>query len=314
MMPITLTPWDGQKISKPGAYLNIPMDVYHGSPCVGPSISSSGLRRIFGHSLKHFWDGCVYNPDREEMEQTDAMVLGRAAHHLLLGEDNFDSLFVIRPDEAPDGRAWNGNNKSCRKWLESSQKSGLTVLTPAQVERIKGISAALSAEPLIQGGLLSGLIEVSFFWQDEETGIWCKSRPDAVPEDDLVGADLKVVGEIGDDELQRNISNHGYHQQGAMIGEGLLQIFDLRMTDFSLVYAESTRPHCVRIERIIDEDIDLGAKANRAALRAFAWALKTGEWPGPKSATGDVGNIRLAPWARQRSEARIQRLMQEYQP
>ncbi|WP_370677591.1 hypothetical protein [Pleomorphomonas sp. PLEO] len=311
-MSITLTPWHGQKIDRPGAYIGVPMEVYHGDPCVGPSISSSGLRRIFTASLRHYWDSSVYNPNREEMTSTDAMVLGRAAHHLLLGEESFSSLYIVRPEEAPDGRAWNMNNKTCKEWVAAREAEGLTVLKPSQVEQIRGISTALAAEPMIQGGCLSGLIEVSFFWQDDETGIWCKARPDAVPEDSLSVFDLKVTGEIGDDELQRNLSNHGYHQQGALVDEAFTKIFGLRMTDFSLVYAESTRPHCVRIERIIDEDIDLGHKANRAALRAFAWALKNNEWPGPKSPTGDVGNIRLAPWARTRAEARATRMLQEF--
>lgn len=311
-MTITLTPWHGQKIDRPGAYMGVPMEVYHGDPCVGPSISSSGLRKIFGRSLKHYFDTSVYNPDRAEDDDTPAMVLGRAAHHLLLGEDSFSSLYIVRPDEAPDGRAWNMNNKTCKEWIAAREAEGLTVLNPKQVEQIRGISSALAAEPMIRGGILSGLIEVSFFWQDEETGIWLKARPDAVPEDSLSVFDLKVTGEVGDDELQRNLNNHGYHQQGALVDEGMRQIFGQQMTDFSLVYAEATRPHSVRVDRVIDEDIDLGHKANRAALRAFAWALKNNEWPGPKSATGDVGNIRLAPWARQRAEARIERMMLEY--
>lgn len=311
-MTIPLVQWSGEKIARPGAYIGVPMDVYHGDPCVGPSISSSGLRKIFGKSLKHYWDTSVYNPNRGEDEDTPAMILGRAAHHLLLGEDDFSSLYVVRPDKAPDGRDWHHANKSCKEWVADQAMHGLTILTQAQIDQIKGISAALAQEPMIQGGCLSGLIEVSFFWRDEETGIWCKARPDAVPEDDLAGFDLKVTGEVGDEELQRNLGNHGYHQQGAFVDEGFQKIFGLKLTDFSLVYAEAKRPHSIRIERVSDEDIELGHKANRAALRAFAWAIQNNEWPGPKSITGDVGNIRLSPWARQRAEARIDRMMLEF--
>jgi len=38
--------WDVGKISQQGIYAKIPMSVYHSDCCVGPSISSSGLREI----------------------------------------------------------------------------------------------------------------------------------------------------------------------------------------------------------------------------------------------------------------------------
>ena len=39
--------WDGKRITKPGCYKNVPMSVYHGDCTDGPSISTTGLKKIF---------------------------------------------------------------------------------------------------------------------------------------------------------------------------------------------------------------------------------------------------------------------------
>jgi hypothetical protein len=103
------------KISKAGVY-TLSMADYHGQPTVGPSVSSSGLRAIFTKSPKHFWAKSSLNPKAKVQKDTESFVLGRAAHHLLLGEDDFSSLFIVRPEEI-DGAAWQGNRTACKKWM-----------------------------------------------------------------------------------------------------------------------------------------------------------------------------------------------------
>ena len=91
--------WDGKQISTPGLYADIPIAVYHSDCCIGPSISSSGLRTIFYYSPQHYWAQSYLNPQRKEEDPTKALIFGRAAHHLLLGEKEFHKHFAIRPTE-----------------------------------------------------------------------------------------------------------------------------------------------------------------------------------------------------------------------
>lgn len=304
----------GTIITEPGAYANVPMDWYHGQPCDGPSISSSGLRTIFNQSLAHYWDSSPLNPNRQEIDQTEAIVLGRAAHHLLLGEGDFDKHFVVRPDtyvsEKGEKKPWSNNANVCKEWNAAQAEAGLTILTPNQIEYIKGMSRTLSEEPAVQGGILNGLVELSMFWKDEETGIWIKSRPDAVP-NDADAADLKCVADISDDGIKRGLGDRGYHQQAATVKEAMRMIFHREMENFFLVYVEQKRPHCVRIDTIDPEDVELGIEENHAALRLFKRALETRYWPGPKNISGDGGFVRRAPWARESSRRRIEQINQE---
>src|ERR1700677_1705472 len=122
--------WDGKSIKMPGVISGMPLEKYHAADaCYEPSISSSGLRTIFNKSPKHYWCSSPYNPNRIEPEETEALVLGRAAHHLLFGEADFRRSFAIRPATI-NGESWHGSKTICKAWLYQAEESGLTVLTP----------------------------------------------------------------------------------------------------------------------------------------------------------------------------------------
>lgn len=300
----------GTLIDKPGIYA-MSLEEYHGQCCVGPSVSSSGLRKIFdpNSSPAHFWDESSLNPARAPVKENEAMILGRAAHHLILEEPDFDKLFVIRPEQAPDGRAWNGNNKTCIAWMEERRKAGITVLTSAQMEKINGMRAAIEAHAHAPG-ILRGGVELSFIWQDEETGIWLKSRPDSVPMYEATGADLKCVGSVSDRFIANAMRDRGYVQQGALVGDAFKNLLGVDLETFSFVFTEQDRPHCVRLESIHPEDYDRGWHANRAALRLLAKCLKDNYWPGPENRNGDGNFFSLSKEAREKMDVRLAQINQ----
>ena len=306
---IQATPWDGQKITAPGVYSGVPIEAYHGDICDGPSISSSGLRTIFYESPAHYYVDSYLNPEREEKPTSQAFLFGRAAHHLLLGEAGFRQRFIVRPETyGPDDKPWNGNANICKDWLADAAGKGLIVLTPNDIKMIRGMAKSLSQEPLIQSGILNGLIEHSFFWKDPETGIWLKWRPDAVPTDDMDFSDLKTTVSVEDEALERSVGDYGYCAQGALGAEACNTVLGRPMESFSLVFVEKTPPHCVRVKTVKPVDIEMGLEQNRAALRLFARALETGKWLGPSGEQGDAEFIGLSPRAASRCQYRIDQI------
>src|ERR1700680_312207 len=126
-------------ITKPGIY-SITLERYHsGKACDGPSISSSGLRKIFLESPAHYWDASPYNKDRQEPKEKKVFVLGRAAHHLLLGEDDFSTLYTCRPPKFKDWRT-----DAAKDWRTEQEAEGRTVLVPAQLDQIRGMARSLA--------------------------------------------------------------------------------------------------------------------------------------------------------------------------
>ena len=209
-MTILVTPWDGKPISRPGIYSGVDMATYHGANlCVGPSISSSGLRTIFSESPMKYWITSPYNPKRLVPPDSRAFILGRACHHLVLGEDDFKRFFVVRPPEYPDEKTgemkkWTRAAKFCKTWEAEAEALKLSILTPEELETIKGLAgiqpwqdgltdSGLLNNAMVRAGALHGLVEHTVVAQDKETGCWIKARPDVIPLDSTEASDFKTT-------------------------------------------------------------------------------------------------------------------------
>jgi PDDEXK-like domain of unknown function (DUF3799) len=292
----------GEPISKPGMYSGISLERYHtGSICDGPSISSSGLRKIFSESPAHYWCESPLNPDRIEPKIKRHFILGRAVHHLMLGEPFFAKLFVVQPGEYPDSKTgelkpWNNNSTHAKLWHSKALVDRKLVLLPREIEQIKGMAVALGRHPLIKPPYqaLNGLIERSLFWKDKATGVWLKSRPDAIPTDGADFVDLKTCDSVLWPDLVRSIGKFGYPQQGALVRQAAREVFGIAQASFTLVFVESNPPHCVRVVELKPHELDRGDRQNRASLDLFARCLKSGHWPGPDYDKQDAEYIEMS--------------------
>ena len=307
--------WDGQPITKPGLYSGIPLDDYHAQHvCAGPSFSSTNLRRVLeanGGSPAHMFAEWGGNPARIEAEETDAMILGRAVHHWLLGEARFSKTFAIQPDEMADPKtgelkAWHGSRNACKEWLNAAAELGLYVLSGKDVELMQGMARALERDPLVEQGILRGVIERSFIWRDKETGLWLKARPDVIPTESGDFADLKTARSIQYGDLMRTVSERAYHQQAALVSEGASICAGIETSSFTFVFVEKKPPFCVRNVHLKPDDLKLGARQNRVALRLIASCLASGRWPGPGE--GHIVNLNLGDWYRKRAAADVEEL------
>lgn len=300
-------------ISRPGIYAGIPLETYHSrNICNSLSVSSSGLRTAWIKSLAHFFEGWECNPAHsEDREETRWMRLGSAAHHLLLGEAEFSTRFICRPAELPDERGvtvpWHGNRKVCKLWLQKQEKAGRTVLTPDDIEAIKGMARKLAAHPFAAEAL-SGLVEHSMFAKDKETGLWLRSRPDSIPSESGDYVDLKITSDVSTIAILSSLRRYGYHQQAALTWE-VAEALELPINSFSLIFIESAPPHCVRVVTFKDDTLSRGRRQNRAMLRKIAECTKTGEWPGPGEEDGEF--ISLPEGEATYIDARLEALEQE---
>jgi hypothetical protein len=295
--------WDGQRISRPGLYRNMPLRDYHrGDICDGPSLSSTGLRLLW-KAPKYYWDKSPLNAERDRSDDdNEDFILGRAAHHIVCREPGFSNHFIIRPDIAPDGKAWHGNNKSCQSWLKLQDAKGLTVLSPEQAEKIRGMARSIGTTPIVRRGMLGGLIEHSLFWRDS-SGVWLKARPDFIPTASGDFADLKTTQSVMRIDCQRSLSKFGYVQQAALVMEGA-KALDMEINSFSLVWVEKARPYCTRVSTLYDDDIVRGVRMNREAIKRFQECFTAKVWPGPGDAE-DAEYLGLSDAERERIDTRL---------
>jgi hypothetical protein len=291
-----------QKITAPGCYVGMPMEAYHGQPCDGPSVSSSGLRTIWAESPAHFWAKSSLNPDRKAQNDSPAFAVGRLAHKLLLeGREGLADEFAIRPDCWSDWRT-----KEAKVWRDEQVLAGRTVITEDDLVTVTGMAESLARHPLVKAGILDGKVERSLIWKDAETGIWIKSRPDVIPNASGVVADLKTTVSVTDDALAKALGSYGYHMQASVVGMGLEEVLGLQMEAFALVWVEKAEPFCVRVTQLTPEDLDRGQRQFRSALRSMARCLDKGVWPGPGGDREDASYLSLPAYAANRIDAELE--------
>jgi PDDEXK-like uncharacterized protein DUF3799 len=300
----------GGRIMEPGIYARVPMSRYHEADiCDGPSLSSSGMRSIIWDSEADYWDNSPLNPDRKDVDEDDArsLILGRAVHHLTLGEPFFTKLFVQQPDEYDAGsgkgggwKKWSNNAGKCKEWHAEQRALGKTALTASELERVRGMMLSLGRYPLIRAGILNGQIERSGFWKDKKTGIWLKIRPDVIPTDSDDASDFKTTVSVQWLALQKTIETFAYFQQGALVREGWRILFGRELNSFTLVFVQSRRPYSCRTVTLEPEDLDRGEQLNRQAIDRFVACLKSKTWPGPGGFQSDAQSLALSQRARER--------------
>lgn len=266
------------KIDKPGVY-EIDMETYHGDCCVGPSISSSGLRDIESKTPAHYFAHSYLNPHRVE-KSSSGFALGSAAHTLILGDEEFAKRHIISPFDS-------FRTKEAKLWRDDMERAGKVILTADQIETVKAMASELQRHPLIRQGILEGEVEKSLIWTDPETGVWLKARPDTLPREGWL-VDYKTTTDASDRAIDRTISDYGYHMQLALAAEGMAELGLGMPSTFALIFQETSAPFAVRVVEIDPDFIFRGAQQNRRAIRTFWSCVDTGEWPayaGEKTAT-----------------------------
>lgn len=289
---------DGEVITAPGQY-DMSMSWYHQQCCAGPSISSSGLRKIYHESPAEFWAFSDLNDFRFPTEEKDAFIYGRAAHALLLGDEDFNEGFIVLPRIAPprptsaqvnarnQGRVTEAAQERFDFWDDFEVRSaGRSILSESDLIHIEHIADNMRAHELMPL-LLEGEMEQSIIWKDDQTGIWIKSRLDILSATgDL--ADLKTTHQTKLELLLRDIRKHGYDMQlglATMALENVLGIpFDAETYAgrgaFNLFVFKNPPYHVMPVE--VDFDALYWARIKcRSALNTMAECIKEDRWPGP---------------------------------
>jgi hypothetical protein len=314
--------WDGQPITTPGIYAGVPIEDYHGpNLCAGPSISSSGLRTIFNDCPMSYWIESPLNPNRIEPTEKEHFVIGRAAHHLALGEEQFSRYYAVEPETYPDSKTgeakpWNNNATFARQWREHvTVGEGRTVLARRHLEAIRGMAgllpwqeglddSGLANSAVVRAGALSGLVEHTIIAKDEETGVFLKSRPDALPLDSRQFADFKTTVAVDWDSLRRTLDDFRYDMQAVLASMCRKQAIGEPFDSHAFIFCMKKPPHAVEVVELTEVDLVEASLDIRAALRTFARCIETGRWPGPGGGRADARYIERSEWSRKEAMGR----------
>lgn len=120
-----------QRHLAPGLYFNLPEESYHADHSLG----SGSIRKLAKHPI-YYWTDSWMNPLREEQRETEALLLGRALHKVVLeGLDAFKASYQPEPSKADFPLAFDTATQIKARLKELGQKQ--TGAKPELIERLK---------------------------------------------------------------------------------------------------------------------------------------------------------------------------------
>lgn len=289
-------------IEAAGHYPDISEEDYHENPNLlpEPSLSASGAKVLVEKSPAHFWNQSNLNPNREEVDKSHFNI-GSACHHMMLLGDDWRKKYHI----LPEGYRSNANRKfaAAIEEAEAARESGLTIMKWADYQTVLKIIDAIKLSDASANAIKNGIAESTIAWQDKETGVWLRCRPDFLPNSAIHGGDVRVITDLkfmapsncSPDGFSKAIAQMGYHIAAAFYFEGIEQVFGHRPTHWLHLVVEKEAPFTISPYPLPHDDILLGHHQMRSAIRKFADCLAADKWPGYVNGPTPVG---LAPWAR----------------
>lgn len=271
---LDVTEWvEGAAPPTSGYVVGMPNEVYHAQP----GASNSRLSRV-ARSPAH----CFYEPPRKT---TPAMRIGSAIHCAILEPSRFESDYLLMPET--DSRV-----RSEYKQAVKHHDPDL-ILVGDEASRIAAVQATIYSDPHA-GRLLEspGLVELSGFATDPETGAQCRHRFDKLT-DDLIAIDIKKSRDASPKEFSRSVANYRYHVQAAFYSDQFFWITGKVLKAFCFVVIEDDPPHGLKVYVLDDEAMDIGRRIYRRDLNLWKKCMDEDRWPLYDSRPTQ---IHLPPW------------------
>ena len=267
---------------EPGIYYGISNENYH----AGPGVSKSQLDDIADTPALYLWRKNA----PVDTTKTKTLDLGTAFHCRVLEPEEFSNRFIVAPEF---NRRTNAGKEEEKAFLMECASTGKMVITAEEGRKIELMYQSVMALPLGQWLVESaGHAESSIYWEDPETGILCRCRPDKIiPEFHWI-MDVKTTADI--QRFKTAYYDYRYHVQDAFYSDGYEAQFGVQPTFVFLV--ASTTIECgrypVEIFMMGEEAKLAGQLEYHRNLRTLADCLNTDEWQAIKT-------LSLPRWAKE---------------
>lgn len=292
------------RITASGTY-DLPMDLYHGHVCDGPSLSSSSIKTLLD-SPALYWRTSPLNPNAEPSADTKAFDIGRAAHLMLLEPDKVKAGIVVIPEAAlsSNGAA---STKEAKEIIDAARADGKVPLKPGEWRQIEDMRAAMERHPYAMRALKHGRAEPSIFWK-HRSGTWLKCRPDFLPhKSGQYIVDLKTAADLKRWEKDA-LTLFRYDVSAALYLRGVHEVLGLRPKGFLFLVQEKQPPYRIamlaltidnewsnRVLRCAELDLE-------RAIETFNTCWSEGRWPDPYETPRE---IEAPGWLTQKIDTRL---------
>lgn len=248
------------------------------------ALSATGLK-LLARSPWHY-------RNRIEADPTPTMLRGTLAHCAVLEPDAMASRYVVLPEDAPRRPSrwqWaaknpNAESRAAMAWWTKFQEDsvGRELVSFADYAVCQLQLEAVKRCPELASLLRAGRGEVSVFWIDEATGIYCKARPDWLPPADgrrITPVDLKTCTDESPSGFGRAAARLRYDLQAAHYTAGIEAVTKLQVDRFTFG-AVTNKPPVLAVPYVLTDEIrDQGRDERRELIERLAWCQRENEWP-----------------------------------
>jgi len=250
---------------KPGIYSDMTHEAYNNLP-------AEIVRNSYLSNLD-------YVPAKAKVEtdsDTPSLLRGRAAHaYTLEGRKAFESEFAVAP---PCDRRYKKGKAISNEFVENNP--GKTVITEEDYIKIYGMNRAVQAHPWAGELLDGGIREQTVIWEDEETGIMCRCRPDLLPAGDYpMVVDYKGCKDASDYGFDKSIATYRYFQQAGMYSEGMSKATGEQYNAFMFIAVEWEFPHRMDVVNMDSDYLAYGKQEFHRLLRIEKQCRENNHWP-----------------------------------
>ncbi len=244
---------------------------------------SSNLKHLL-KSPAHYLEA-IRNP----FKATAAMQLGTAVHMAILEPDRFDNECVA--DEKVDLRTNVGKARAAEFAIANE---GKTIITAQNMDAIGLIRDQIFNNIKVAELLDGGICEGSLFWNDHESNVDCKARPDFISRSRGYLVDVKTTQDATFSEFSKSIAKYYYHMQAAFYLDGMQATSGQPFENYFFVCIETVAPYGVKVYSLDFGSIDKGRSLYKQALSVYAKAKKYDKW---SSYEETIESISIPGWA-----------------
>lgn len=263
---------------QPGVYCDVPIAQY----LAWDAVTSRTLAQVM-RSPAHARAYQVPSVDTER-EPSLPLIIGEAMHCALIEPDAFTHRYV----KGPPGNWSNKGPKDAKAALQA-QYPDAVVLKPNKYDAVQAAVRTLLAHPTV-AEIIADTVgrEMSVVWDDTETGVCCKARPDILLPGWGAIADLKTTIDASPQGFARSVANFAYDLKAAFYLE-----FNKSYEHFVIIAAETFEPFACSVYHMEPATIEAARECNRRLLRIWAECAANDDWPGYRN---DIMYIGVPDW------------------
>jgi len=282
----------GMKIKKPCVIRGMPDDVYHSS--IG--LSNSGLKTLLDCPAKYYFK---YLSGDYTPKEKPSFKIGKACHkYILEGRKAFEEQYWYNPYSEYKKDELVAIFKSIFDYDNVVSKLTVRELTEllldkaeiipkeihlnlSELNQVIGMSKMINSDERAKNAFSQkGESELSLFWQDEETGIWLKCRPDFLPYDCKFVPDYKTAVSANPRTFYGDFLKFGYFVQAAMYRQGIKAVTGIDVESFFFIVQEKEEPFISQPFLPSMRLVDWGDKVIRNGIQKYVECQESGLWPG----------------------------------